>query len=36
MATFIAVVHILVAVILIALVLIQDSKGGGALGIGGG
>lgn len=36
MENFIAVVHILVAVILISLVLIQDSKGGGALGIGGG
>lgn len=35
MMTFIAVVHIIVAVVLIGLVLIQDSKGGG-LGIGGG
>lgn len=36
METFIAVLHVLVAIILISLVLIQDSKGGGALGIGGG
>jgi preprotein translocase subunit SecG len=36
MMTFISVVHILVAILLITLVLIQDSKGGGALGIGGG
>jgi preprotein translocase subunit SecG len=36
MENFIAVLHILVAVVLISLVLIQDSKGGGALGIGGG
>lgn len=36
MMTFVAIVHILVAIILIGLVLIQDSKGGGALGIGGG
>lgn len=36
MTTFIAVLHILVALILIGLVLIQDSKGGGALGMGGG
>lgn len=36
MTTFIAVLHILVALILISLVLIQDSKGGGALGMGGG
>lgn len=35
MMTFIAVVHIIVAAVLIGLVLIQDSKGGG-LGIGGG
>jgi preprotein translocase subunit SecG len=34
MITFVAVVHIIFAVILIALVLVQDSKGG-ALGIGG-
>lgn len=34
--TFIAVLHLLVAFTLIGLVLIQDSKGGGALGIGGG
>ena len=36
MMTFVAIVHILVAFVLIGLVLIQDSKGGGALGIGGG
>jgi preprotein translocase subunit SecG len=36
MTTFIATMHILVALILIGLVLIQDSKGGGALGMGGG
>lgn len=36
MGTFIAVLHIIVALILIGLVLIQDSKGGGALGMGGG
>lgn len=36
MMTFIAIIHIFVAVVLIILVLIQDSKGGGALGIGGG
>lgn len=36
MSTFIAILHILVALILIGLVLIQDSKGGGALGMGGG
>jgi preprotein translocase subunit SecG len=30
------VLHIIIAVALIALVLVQDSKGGGALGIGGG
>lgn len=36
MLTFISIVHIIIAVVLIALVLIQDSKGGGALGIGGG
>lgn len=36
MMTFIAILHILVAVLLIGLVLIQDSKGGGALGMGGG
>jgi preprotein translocase subunit SecG len=36
MTTFIAIMHILVALILIGLVLIQDSKGGGALGMGGG
>lgn len=36
MGTFIAVLHVLVALILIGLVLVQDSKGGGALGMGGG
>jgi len=36
MMTFIAILHVLVALILIGLVLIQDSKGGGALGMGGG
>lgn len=36
MMTFVAVIHILVAIALIGLVLIQDSKGGGALGMGGG
>ncbi len=36
MMTFIAVLHLLVALLLIGLVLIQDSKGGGALGMGGG
>lgn len=36
MMTFVAILHILVAVLLIGLVLIQDSKGGGALGMGGG
>lgn len=35
METLVTVVHIVVAIVLIALVLIQDSKGG-ALGIGGG
>lgn len=33
---FLVVLHILIAVSLIALVLVQDSKGGGALGMGGG
>lgn len=36
METLVAVIHILVSLILIGLVLVQDSKGGGALGIGGG
>jgi len=36
MNTFIAVLHVIVALVLISLVLIQDSKGGGALGMGGG
>lgn len=36
MMTFVAVLHILVALLLIGLVLVQDSKGGGALGMGGG
>lgn len=35
METLVTVIHIVVAIVLIALVLIQDSKGG-ALGIGGG
>lgn len=35
MMTFIAIVHVIVAITLIALVLIQDSKGNGALGMGG-
>lgn len=35
MMTFVAIIHIIVAFVLIGLVLIQDSKGGG-LGIGGG
>lgn len=33
---FVVVLHILIAFSLIVLVLVQDSKGGGALGIGGG
>ncbi|HEY8271026.1 MAG TPA: preprotein translocase subunit SecG [Pseudobdellovibrionaceae bacterium] len=36
MGTFIAVLHVIVALVLISLVLIQDSKGGGALGMGSG
>ena len=36
MNTFIAVLHVITALVLISLVLIQDSKGGGALGMGGG
>lgn len=36
MLTLVAIVHILVAITLVGLVLIQDSKGGGALGMGGG
>ena len=36
MLNFIAVVHIVLAIALIVLVLVQDSKGGGALGMGGG
>ena len=36
METLVAVIHIIVAFALIGLVLVQDSKGGGALGIGGG
>lgn len=36
MVTFLTVFHILVALVLICLVLVQDSKGGGALGMGGG
>lgn len=35
MIGFLTVVHILIAISLCALVLVQDSKGGGALGIGG-
>lgn len=33
--TFVTVLHILVAIVLIALVLLQDSKSNGALGMGG-
>lgn len=36
MNTFIAILHVLTALVLISLVLVQDSKGGGALGMGGG
>lgn len=36
MMTFVAIVHILVALVLIGLVLVQDSKGDGAFGMGGG
>lgn len=36
METLITVIHLIAAIALITLVLIQDSKGGGALGIGGG
>ncbi|MGZ3744813.1 MAG: preprotein translocase subunit SecG [Pseudobdellovibrionaceae bacterium] len=36
MGTFIAILHVVVALVLICLVLIQDSKGGGALGMGSG
>ncbi len=36
MGTFIAILHVVVALVLIGLVLVQDSKGGGALGMGGG
>lgn len=36
MMTLVAVAHIFVAILLIGLVLIQDSKGGGAMGLGGG
>jgi preprotein translocase subunit SecG len=35
METFLTIIHVLIAIVLIGLVLIQDSKGG-ALGIGGG
>lgn len=35
MESFVVVLHVLVAIVLISLVLVQDSKGGGALGIGG-
>ena|SRR5437868_1060629 len=36
MNTFIAILHVITALVLIGLVLIQDSKGDGALGMGGG
>ncbi len=36
METLVAIVHIIACLSLISLVLIQDSKGGGALGMGGG
>jgi len=36
MNTFIAILHVVTALVLISLVLIQDSKGDGALGMGGG
>lgn len=36
MLTFIAVVHVLIALVLIVLVLLQDSKGGAMGGLGGG
>ncbi len=36
MNTFVAILHVLTALVLISLVLIQDSKGDGALGMGGG
>ncbi len=36
MTTFIGILHIIVALVLIVLVLIQDSKSNGALGMGGG
>lgn len=36
MLFFITIVHIIVAVTLVVLVLLQDSKGGGVLGVGGG
>jgi preprotein translocase subunit SecG len=36
MLTLVTVVHLLLAVILIGLVLLQDPKGGGAFGMGGG
>lgn len=35
MTTFVGIVHIFVAIVLIVLVLIQDSKSNGALGMGG-
>lgn len=35
MTTFVGIIHIIVALVLIVLVLIQDSKSDGALGIGG-
>lgn len=33
--TFVVIIHILAAIFLVGLVLIQDSKGGGVLGVGG-
>lgn len=36
MLTFIAVVHVIAAILIVVLVLLQDSKGNGAFGMGGG
>ncbi len=36
MLFFITIVHVLVAIALVILILLQDSKGGGVLGVGGG
>jgi preprotein translocase subunit SecG len=36
MMTFISVIHVIVALVIVALVLVQDSKSDGALGMGGG